>query len=179
MYWSGCGASRWETNGRELISASAFGVITCQYGGYLSMYGDDHRWIRVVCLVVWLATALKAVLDSASAWLIFVPTSRVAGLNCAQLGSFIVFHVIVGVAQSFFIARVARLYRTAWVAVPACLLLAGSMGSGMYAFAVAISPVVDQTHTRLMRGMLSQMCVRTAAVHADSAGGCSSPPTST
>lgn len=125
------------------------------------MYRDDHRWIRVVCAVVWVATAVKAVLDAATLWLIVLPTAGdpAQSFSWAQLSSFFVFHVIIAVTQSFFIARVGQLYRTAWIAVPAGILLAGAMGSGLHAFSLLFFPPDAQTTGRALRAVIGLMCV--------------------
>lgn len=44
----------------------------------MTMYTDDHRWIKVICAVVMATTTLKAVADSATLWVSLVP-SWIAG----------------------------------------------------------------------------------------------------
>ena len=64
-------------------AASVFGLVAAQYGAYLTMYTDDHRWIKVICAVVMATTTLKAVADSATLWVSMVP-AWIAG-NVAEV----------------------------------------------------------------------------------------------
>lgn len=114
-----------------------------------------------------------------SLWLLFIPTYYVgdpsANFSWAQCGSFFVFHVIVGLSQvrahpheaggdradtlqSFFILRVALLYNSYAIAIPAVILLSGSMASGLFTFGRIIRPVPDEA-AQVMDGMLGQMRV--------------------